>query len=53
MYAYDVDLTKQDLAGDSIEVLETEKDADGKQDLLYVGLKLGSTTAPALSLPHR
>ena len=44
MYAYDVDLTKKISAGDSIEVLQTEKDAAGKQDLLYVGLQLGSTT---------
>lgn len=43
MYAYDVDLTKKITAGDSIEVLQTEADANGKQDLLYVGLKLGST----------
>src|SRR6185369_14201815 len=43
MFAYDVDLTKKISAGDSIEVLETEKDTEGKQDLLYVGLKLGST----------
>ncbi|HEX4298545.1 MAG TPA: M23 family metallopeptidase [Devosia sp.] len=43
MYAYDVDLTKRITPGDSIEVLETPKDTDGKQDLLYVGLKLGST----------
>ena len=43
MFAYDVDLTKKIAPGDSIEVLETEKDKDGKQDLLYVGLQLGST----------
>ena len=43
MYAYDVDLTKKITAGDTIEVLQTEQDANGKQDLLYVGLKLGST----------
>ena len=43
MFAYDVDLTKKISAGDSIEVLQTEKDAAGKQDLLYVALKLGST----------
>jgi murein DD-endopeptidase MepM/ murein hydrolase activator NlpD len=43
MYAYDVDLNRKITPGDSIDVLETEKDADGKQDLLYVGLKLGST----------
>ncbi len=44
LFAYDVDLTKKISPGDSIEILETEKDADGNQDLLYVGLKLGSTT---------
>jgi murein DD-endopeptidase MepM/ murein hydrolase activator NlpD len=44
MYAYDVDLTKKISGGDSIEILETPKDADGKQELLYVALKLGSTT---------
>ncbi len=43
MFAYDVDLTKKIAAGDSIEVLQTEKDAEGHQDLLYVALKLGST----------
>ena len=43
MFAYDVDLTKRISPGDSIEVLETDKDAKGKQDLLYVGLKLGSS----------
>jgi murein DD-endopeptidase MepM/ murein hydrolase activator NlpD len=43
MFAYDVDLTKKITAGDSIEVLQTEADANGRQDLLYVGLKLGST----------
>jgi murein DD-endopeptidase MepM/ murein hydrolase activator NlpD len=43
MYAYDIDLTKRISPGDSIEILETEKDKDGNQDLLYVGLKLGST----------
>ena len=43
MYAYDVDLTKKISAGDSIEVLQTEPNAAGQQDLLYVGLKLGST----------
>ncbi len=43
MFAYDVDLTKRISAGDSIEILETEKDADGHQELLYVGLKLGTT----------
>ena len=44
MFAYDIDLTKRISAGDSIEILETEKDASGHQDLLYVALKLGTTT---------
>ena len=44
MFAYDIDLTKRIGAGDSIEILETEKDADGHQELLYVALKLGTTT---------
>ncbi|OEO30580.1 hypothetical protein VW23_020760 [Devosia insulae DS-56] len=44
MFAYDIDLTKRISAGDSIEILETEKDATGHQDLLYVALKLGTTT---------
>lgn len=44
MFAYDVDLTKRITAGDSIEILETQKDAAGHQELLYVGLKLGTTT---------
>src|SRR5204862_2626462 len=42
-FAYDIDLTKKITAGDSIEILQTEQDANGKQDLLYVGLKRGST----------
>src|SRR5690606_29384420 len=44
MFAYDVDLTKKISAGDSIEILETEKEADGHQELLYVALHLGATT---------
>ncbi len=43
MFAYDVDLTRKITAGDSIEVLQTDAEGDGKQDLLYVALKLGST----------
>ena len=43
MFAYDVDLNKKITPGDSIELLETEKDPAGKQDLLYVGLRLGTT----------
>tara|TARA_R110002124_G_scaffold53247_5_gene152753 strand:- start:473 stop:2443 length:1971 start_codon:yes stop_codon:yes gene_type:complete len=44
MYAYDVDLTKKISAGDGIEILETAPDADGRAELLYVALTLGSTT---------
>ena len=44
MFAYDVDMTKKIAAGDSIEILETPPDAEGRSELLYVGLTLGSTT---------
>lgn len=44
MFAYDVDMTKKITAGDAIEILESEPDAEGRQDLLYVALTLGSTT---------
>lgn len=44
MFAYDIDLTKKIAAGDSIEILQTQKDAAGHQELLYVALKLGTTT---------
>jgi len=45
MFAYDVDLTKKISAGDSIEILQTDKDpTDGHQELLYVALHLGTTT---------
>lgn len=43
MFAYDVDMKKKVAPGDSIELLETPPDAAGKQELLYVGLTLGST----------
>jgi murein DD-endopeptidase MepM/ murein hydrolase activator NlpD len=43
MFAYDVDLTKKIGAGDSIEILQTQADAEGHKELLYVSLKLGST----------
>jgi murein DD-endopeptidase MepM/ murein hydrolase activator NlpD len=43
MYAYDVDLTKKVNAGDSIEILQTEADANGHRELLYIGLKLGTS----------
>ncbi|MBE0577824.1 M23 family metallopeptidase [Devosia sp.] len=44
MFAYDVDMTKKIQAGDSIEILETAPDAEGRAELLYVALTLGSTT---------
>lgn len=43
MFAYDVDMTKKIAAGDAIEILESEPDAAGRKELLYVGLTLGST----------
>ncbi len=43
MYAYDLDLNKKIAPGDSIEILQTPPDATGHQDLLYVGLRLGTT----------
>lgn len=43
MYAYDVDMTKKIAPGDSIEILQSEPDAEGRKELLYVGLTLGST----------
>jgi murein DD-endopeptidase MepM/ murein hydrolase activator NlpD len=43
MYAYDVDLTKKITPGDAIELLQTQPDADGRRELLYVGLKLGTS----------
>ena len=43
LYAYDLDLSKRIEAGDSIELLRTEPDADGNQDLLYVALGIGNS----------
>lgn len=43
MFAYDLDLQKRISPGDSIELLQTPPGADGKQELLYVGLHLGNT----------
>jgi murein DD-endopeptidase MepM/ murein hydrolase activator NlpD len=43
MYAYDIDLTKKISLGDAIELLQTEPDANGHKELLYVGLKLGTS----------
>lgn len=44
MFAYDVDMTKKIAAGDAIEILKTAPDAEGRSELLYVGLTLGTTT---------
>lgn len=44
MFAYDVDMTKKIAAGDAIEILKTAPDAEGRSELLYVGLTLGNTT---------
>ena len=44
MFAYDVEMTKKITPGDAIEILETAPDAEGRKELLYVGLTLGSTT---------
>jgi murein DD-endopeptidase MepM/ murein hydrolase activator NlpD len=44
MYAYDVDMTRKISAGDSIEILNSVPDAEGRTELLYVGLTLGTTT---------
>ncbi|HEY8577170.1 MAG TPA: M23 family metallopeptidase [Devosia sp.] len=44
MFAYDVDMTKKIAAGDSIELLKSAPDAEGRSELLYVALTLGSTT---------
>lgn len=43
LYAYDLDLSKRIEAGDSIELLRTEPDVDGNQDLLYVALGIGNS----------
>ena len=43
MFAYDIDLTRKITPGDSIELLETPKDQQGSQDLLYVGLRIGNS----------
>jgi len=40
LYSYDIDLNKNISIGDSLEILQTEPDADGKQELLYVSLSL-------------
>ncbi|WP_172125719.1 MULTISPECIES: M23 family metallopeptidase [unclassified Devosia] len=44
MFAYDVDMNKKISAGDGIEILKSAPDAEGRTELLYVGLTLGSTT---------
>ena len=44
MFAYEVDLTRRVSPGDAINLLLSEPDGDGVQELLYVGLTLGNTT---------
>jgi murein DD-endopeptidase MepM/ murein hydrolase activator NlpD len=44
MFAYDVEMQKTITPGDSIEMLQTPPDAEGKQELLYIALHLGDTT---------
>lgn len=44
MFAYEVDLTRRVSPGDTIDLLLSEPDAEGAQELLYVGLTLGNTT---------
>ncbi len=43
MFAYDIDMNRRIEPGDTIELLQTEPDAQGNQELLYVSLKLGSS----------
>ncbi|WP_156905578.1 M23 family metallopeptidase [Maritalea myrionectae] len=43
MFAYDLDLTKRISPGDQIQMLQTEPDADGNKELLYIGLQLAGT----------
>jgi murein DD-endopeptidase MepM/ murein hydrolase activator NlpD len=51
MYAYDVDLTKKISIGDSIDILQTAPDTEGRQELIYVGLKLGTTLKELFRFP--
>jgi murein DD-endopeptidase MepM/ murein hydrolase activator NlpD len=44
MFAYDIDMTRKVAAGDSIEILSSPTANANRSELLYVGLKLGSTT---------
>ena len=41
LYAYDLNLNNRINAGDSFEILQTEPDAQGNKELLYVALTLG------------
>ncbi|WP_424984179.1 M23 family metallopeptidase [Maritalea sp. S77] len=43
MFAYDLDLTKKISPGDQIQLLQTEPDAEGHRELLYIGLQLAGT----------
>lgn len=42
MFAYDLDLTRRVTPGESIEILQTEPDAEGDKELLYVALIVGN-----------
>ncbi len=42
MFAYDLDLTRRVTPGESIEILQSEPDAEGKKELLYVALTVGN-----------
>ena len=43
LFAYDLNLNNRIHGGDSFEVLQTDPDADGKQELLYISLTLNGT----------
>ncbi len=43
MFAYDIDLTRRVSPGEAIEILESEVDATGHKELLYVALNVGNT----------
>lgn len=42
MFAYDIDLTRRVAPGESIEILQSEPDADGNKELIYVALTVGN-----------
>ncbi len=44
LFAYDLNLNNRISAGDSFEILQTDPDIDGNQELLYISLTLNGTT---------